>query len=252
MKKLGVCITTFNSEDYFSALYNSLPLDRIDELVVVNGGEPYQKDYKCSKWIQHETVKYASAARNDGLRYLDAQGCENLFVIEDDMIITNPLVFDHYIETSEKSGFEYLCYASNAWHSGPKFARTPRLQVQYSETIAVNLMKHSCNDFTFRTKNVLEKTGFYDSGYQYMFDVDYSYRLFQDKFIDFWWFPDSAHSDHYINNNPDAISRMNPNGERDNKLGPDMARFISKHEIYISHILDTPEKFVREKLEQKK
>jgi glycosyltransferase involved in cell wall biosynthesis len=252
MSKIGVVITTFNSENYFSSLYNSLPLDRIDELVVVNGGEPYKNEYKCSKWIQHDEVKFASVARNDGLRYLLEKECDFYFIIEDDMVITNPDIFDHYIETSKISGFEYLCYASNAWYSGPRFARTPRLQVQYSEKLAVNLMHHTCNEVTFRTKNVLEKTGLYDEKFQFMFDIDNLYRMFQDGFIDFWWFPDSAHSDNYVMNNPDAVSRMNPNGERDDKLGPDMARFITKYNIYVTEVLNKPEQIIREKLESQR
>ena len=36
--KIGVGIVTYNSEDYFKALYESLPLAKINELVVVNGG----------------------------------------------------------------------------------------------------------------------------------------------------------------------------------------------------------------------
>jgi glycosyltransferase involved in cell wall biosynthesis len=252
MSKIGVVITTFNSEDYFSALYDSLPLDRIDELVVVNGGKPYEKEYTCSKWIQHNEVKFASVARNDGLQYLLEKECDYYFIIEDDMLITNPDIFDNYIETSKISGFEYLCFASNAWNAGPRFARTPRLQVQYSETIAINLMLHTCNEFTFRTKNVLEKTGLYDEKFQYMFDIDNLYRLSQHNFIDFWWFPDSAHSDHYIMNNPNAVSRMNPNGERDAKIGNDSSRFVDKHLVFVGNIPNEPEHIILDQIKNRK
>ena len=40
--KIGVGVTTYNAEHYFKDLYDSLPLDRIDELVVVNGGKEYK------------------------------------------------------------------------------------------------------------------------------------------------------------------------------------------------------------------
>ena len=44
--KVGVGITTYNAEHYFKDLYDSLPMDQIDELVVVNGGKEYKGKYK--------------------------------------------------------------------------------------------------------------------------------------------------------------------------------------------------------------
>ena len=226
--KIGLAITTFNSESYFKELYDSLHNVKIDKFVIVNGGEKYKDEYTCDKFIQHDTVKFASVARNDGLKYLQEQGCDYLFVCEDDMIIKDPNIFERYVEVSNKSGLEYLCYASNAWETGPPHNRTPRLEVQYSDTIAVNFFKNTCNEFTFRTKNLLDKCGLYDEKFKYIFDIDSLANMHDHDFIKFWYFPDVADSDNYICNNPNAISRMNPNGERDTKLEHNHKLFMDK------------------------
>jgi glycosyltransferase involved in cell wall biosynthesis len=234
MSKIGVAITTFNSEAYFDELYASLPLDKIDELVVVNGGKEYSKPYDKCHWIQHDTVKFASVARNDGLKFLQQKDCDYYFIIEDDMLIKNPNVFDEYIKHSNVTGLEYLCFASNAWETGPPHARTPRLKVQYDDTTSINFYKHTCNEFTFRTRNLLNTVGLYDENFQIMFDIDSLYRMYAANFIKFWYFPDISDSDNYVANNPNAISRMNADGKRD--ASHNMQLFVNKHGKHIGQI----------------
>ncbi len=78
-EKIGVGIVTYNSEDYFSKLYETLPIESIDELVVVNGGDAYKNNYECNKWIQHDTNKYPATCRNECIDYLMNAGCDHLF-----------------------------------------------------------------------------------------------------------------------------------------------------------------------------
>jgi len=236
---IGCVITTFNSESYYKALYDTIPFDKIDRLVTVNGGEPYTGDYnKNTKWIQHDVVKYASVARNDGLKYLYNEGCEHMFVIEDDMLIKSPDIFDHYINASKQSGIQYFGFASNAWDAGPIGGRTPRISFQYVEGgYQIELYKNTCNESTYRSRKCLEKVGYYDENFQYTFDIDWLYRAsLTDMVPPFWYFPDISLNDSLICNNPDAISRMNPNGERNLKLGPNYKLFHDKHGIMVNKI----------------
>lgn len=239
--KIGLCCTTFNSESYFDELYNSIPFNKVDHVVVVNGGEPYTKQYDKVHWIQHDRVQFASVARNDGLKYLMNQGCDYYFVCEDDMIIKSEKIFDDYIKASNESGIQYFGFRSNAWGSGAIGARTPRFEVQYSENGAViQLYKNTCNEFTFRTKLSIDEVGLFDERYPYMFDIDMVYRLANKNMIPgFWYFPDISNADDLIMNNPNAVSRMNPNGERNNKLGPDFERFAIDHSLQVNQIPDS-------------
>jgi len=250
MKK-GLAITTFNSESYFKELYDTIPFSKIDQLVVVNGGEEYTGSYpEVTDWIQHKEVKFASIARNDGLRAME--DCDYLFVCEDDMVVKDENIFDRYIEVSNASGLEYLCHASNAWETGPPHNRTPRLQIQYTDNIAVNLYTHTCNEFTFRTKNLLDKCGLYDEKFKFMFDIDSLTNMNYHEFIKFWYFPDVADSDNYIMNNPNAISRMNANGERAAQSVPYNEMFIQKWGHHIGGIPEASRDEVIEFLKNKK
>jgi glycosyltransferase involved in cell wall biosynthesis len=120
--KIGVVVTTFNSENYFETLFNSLPDDRYGPLVVVNGGEPYKNLYKRMNgevhWIQHETNFGPTRSRNDGLKMLYDLGCEYLFLMDDDLIIKSEDIFDAYINTSEVTGLQYFCFTSYAQETG--------------------------------------------------------------------------------------------------------------------------------------
>ena len=252
-KKIGVCIITYNSQEYFEKLFYSLPDHKYDELVVVNGGNPYDKIYKRMnghiKWIQHEKNKGSGQSRNDGLEYLRSRDMDYYFIIEDDMVILDENIFDKYIEANKVSGLQYFCYASNAWGVGPRFARTPRMKVQYTENIIINLYQHCCNEFTFRTKELIDKVGNYNPNYLSMFDVDNIKRISDWELGNpFWYSPDLSDSDSLINNNPDAISRMNPDGSRDSKLQDDAKLFHLLHGKFVWQTEELSRSQVIEKL----
>ena len=228
--KIGVGVTTYNAEHYFKDLYDSLPLDRIDELVVVNGGKEYKNKYKDAHWIQHSKNYYPSVCRNDCLRFLMERDMDYYITLEDDMVIKDPNIFDKYIEAAELSKFGYFCFVSTSWESGEPGNRTPKLELQYSKDVTVNLYPHMCNEFTFKTKKCIEDTGLYDNKFRYIFDVENVHRIAQAGHIpNFWWFPDVKGSDELIMNHPETETRINAGGERDRKLGKEYDMFIKKH-----------------------
>lgn len=250
-EKIGIAITTYNSEEYFQTLLESIPEDCYDLMVVVNGGESYKTTYsrKNLVWIQHAINHGPAKSRNDGLKYLYDQGIEYFFIIEDDMIVKSPEIFKAYIDAYKKTGLQYFCFASYAWEVGPVGARTPRFQAQYSNDLMVNFYKHSCNEFTFRTRKMLEKSGYYDERLRYIFDVDNYYNI--TKLPDghcFWYSPDLSNSDDLIMNNPVAVSRLDGDNKRHEKLAPDYMLFGTKHQIMLNQIIDLPQHEVINKL----
>jgi hypothetical protein len=240
METVALIITTFNSESYFQDLYRTIPFGKIDEVIVVNGGKDYKEEYENVKWIQHRQVKYPSVARNDGLKYAIEKEFDHIFLIEDDMIIKSHDIFDQYIDASKKTGIEYFIYASIAWNSGQKGNRTPKLQVQYSPDLSLNFYDNMCNEFTYRSKKIAKDVGLYDENLRYLFDVDYTYRVSQTlKGVPFWCFPDLANSDDLIDNNPNAVSRLDGDGKRITRLGPDYDYFEKKHGLKVQQIPQT-------------
>lgn len=237
--KIGVGITTYNSESYYKALYESLPLDKIDCLVTVNGGDKYQNNY-AGEWIQHTQNKYPSACRNECVNHLLEQGCEHIFIIEDDMIILNPNIFDEYINASKKTGLKYLCFTSISFGSGAAHNRTPKVIIDYPTGASIAFYQNMCNEFTYHHRSAFLNTGLYDANMRDAFDVDMAYRESKENYSSlFWWFADIVNADNFIMNNPNAISRMaadRPDGSRSDISHKIWEYFYNKHQIKVNNI----------------
>lgn len=234
--KIGVGITTYNHEEYFEALYDSLPIKEIDTLVVVNGGEKYKGSYDCN-WIQHNTNCKPSMCRNDCLRFMQERDMDYYFIIEDDMIIKDSTIFERYVEACEISRLGYLCFVSTSWESGSPGSRTPKAIIKYNKDIAISLYPHMCNEFTCKSRECLRDTGLYDTSFNHMFDVDNVYTISKSNYAPgFWWFPDIKDSDDLIMNNPEAASRLQAGGKRERELPNDCALFHRKHNTALGNI----------------
>jgi len=251
--KIGVGITTYNSEEYYKALYNTLPLDKIDILVTVNGGDRYKDEYK-GNWIQHSENVYPSVCRNDCINFLLQRGCEHIFIIEDDMIIKSPDIFDRYIQASKETGLKYFSYVSMSYGAGEPFNRLSRMIVEYTNNIKISFYHNMCNEFTYHHCTCYERTGLYDTNYRDPWDIDFAYReSLQHYASPFWWFADITDSDHLIMNNPNATSRLQterPDGSRQERIQKEWEYFKQKHNILVKQIPDSSKEQVIEKLKQ--
>lgn len=249
--KIGVGITTYNSENYFNSLYKTLPFDKIDELVVVNGGNPYVEKYdKVLNWIQHKKNHFPSVCRNQCIEYLLKTNCDYIFIIEDDMLLKNSKVFEKYIEISENTGLKYLCFASTSYGSGEPFNRTPSLTVEYDKDIKVCLYPNMTNEFTMHHKSCFQELGFYDTQFRHIFDIDFTYKEASlGKWASpFWWFADIFNSDEYVMNNPEASSRLEK--DRSNELIGEFNKFEIKNKTKIQMINKATKKDVLTKLKE--
>ena len=252
-EKIGVGIVTFNSESYFKSLYDSLPLNDIDEIVVINGGDQYNGKYTCH-WVQHNTNCYPAVCRNDAVNFLLNRNCDHIFLIEDDMIIKDSNIFDRYIQASKASGLKYFSYVSTSWESGTPGNRTPRLTIEYSKDVSVSFFKNMCNEFTYHHRTAFEESGLYDTRFRDPFDIDLAYRESQTNYAaPFWWFADVTGSDNLICNNPVAVSRLQadrPDGSREQRIQEQWKLFINKHGIMVNQIPDSQKSAVIEKIKK--
>lgn len=251
--KIGVGIVTYNSEEYYKALYNSLPLKAIDVLVTVNGGNKYKNEY-TGNWIQHSENVYPSICRNDCINFLLQRDCEHIFIIEDDMILKADDIFEKYIQASKETGIRYFSFVSTSWDSGTPDKRTPRITVEYKNNVSISLYKNMCNEFTYHHKTCYEKTGLYDTKFRDPFDIDLAYRESRQNYATpFWWFADITGSDKLIMNNPNAVSRLQndrADGTREQLIQKQWEYFYKKHGVMVNQIPDTPKEGVIEKLKK--
>jgi len=224
MAKIGVGIITCNRNDYLLALLKTIPTCKLSSLVVVNDGDVKNKlDLKFpGVWIQNEQNLGVGKSKNKAMKYLYDEGCDYIFIIEDDMLIKDENVFDKYIETYKKSGIHHFNYGPGSpfnrkqniafdlhnrhlldQHSEPN----PRLIIDYGNDTKVALYEHTVAMFSFFTREVLEKVGYLDEEFYNAWEhVDHTYRIIKAGYHPpFWYFADIAESDKLLTEAPGAI-----------------------------------------------
>lgn len=253
-EKIGLVVTTYNTESWFKKLYETIPFHKLDECVIINGGNLYTDVYKKhTAWIQHNINVGAVQSRIDGIHYLLGRKCEHIFIIEDDMLLKNENVFQRYIEASKATGLKYLCFCSNAMGSGEPGMRTPARTVDYKKD-KISFYREMNNEFTYHHASVFKDIGVYDTNFKHLWDVEFVYRvLISEKYgCGFRYFPDVFDSDEYVANLPESInnSRTNVNNKRNQELPPYFQMFQQKHGFHIPHIPIWPEQQFLQKLKE--
>jgi GT2 family glycosyltransferase len=205
MDKIGIGIVTCNRPKFFLKCFRSIPNDYL--LAVVNDGADFEDIDKLQK-EKHFTYFYndknlgVGRSKNKLLRYLLDSGCEHIFIIEDDIIIKDPEVFNKYIELRSVTGIQHF----NFGYHGPanrgnisKGTPMPRYVIDYGKTkLAINA--NSVGAFCYYTREALEKVGLIDEDYTNAFEhVDHDYRMYKAGFCTpYWNFPDLANSCDYL------------------------------------------------------
>jgi GT2 family glycosyltransferase len=226
-EKIGVGIITCNRTDYLSGLLNSLIQceGTINELVVVNDGEPVENlknPLKNSTWLDNPENLGVGKSKNRAMQHLLDKGCDYIFIIEDDMIILDPSIFDKYIEAYKKSGIHHFNYGPGSPFNRKQDIQfdlhnrhllkqdsepNPKMILDY-KTVKISLFEHTVAMFSFFTKEVLEKVGLIDQAFFNAWEhVDHTYRIIKAGYHPpFWWFADIYDSHKYLAEAPNAIN----------------------------------------------
>jgi GT2 family glycosyltransferase len=205
MSKIGIGIITCNRPMYLKRLAESLLPVIADKVIVVNDGE-YNNDWYIASndaFTYHMTPpkQGVAKAKNKALKYLLNEGCEYIFLIEDDIIIKDKNIFNKYIEASKLTGIQHFNFA---FHGNDNYLPngTPavRLKVEYNKDIAVCFYPNVYGAFSFYTRECLKKVGLMDEEYyNAMEHVDHTYFIAQAGMTTpFRWFADIADSNRYI------------------------------------------------------
>jgi len=220
--KIGVGIITCNRPEFFRECFNSLPKDKIDEIVVVNDGKPLPFDISKGVVLDNPKNVGVGVSKNRALKYLFDKGCDYIFLLEDDMLVKRDDVFEAYINAYKQSGIHHFNYGPGSpfnrrqtiqdfdlhnrhlldQHSEPN----PKMIVDYKD-VKVALYEHTVAMFSFFTREVIEKVGYIDEEYYNAWEhVDHTYRIIKAGYHPpFWWFADIANSDQYLTEAPGAI-----------------------------------------------
>lgn len=250
-EKIGVGIITCNRPKYLKDLINTLNdcSDDIDELVIVNDHE--QKiNFPLIKqdwvWLHNEKNLGVAKSKNRALKHLAKSGCDYFFLIEDDMLVKDPTVFQQYIKAHKASGIHHFNYGPgspfnrkqtmenfdlhNRHLLNEKSEPNPRLVVSYKDNVDIALYQHTVAMFSFFTKKVLQTVGGFPEEYDRCWEhVDHTYQIIKAGFHPpFWWFADLANSHELIEEAPEAIKNSSIAKDKEEW----MERVMEGREIY--------------------
>ena len=110
MKNVGIAIVTCNRQDFYNKCRESIP-EGMDVVTVNDGKEfdPYQR--KGDIFIQNKENMGVGKSKNILFKKLLEMGKEHIFIIEDDMLIKKPDVFEKYIMAREATGIQHFMFA---------------------------------------------------------------------------------------------------------------------------------------------
>jgi len=200
--KIGVGVVTCNRESFFKQCIASLP--EVDTLVVVNDGEAYFPDAYPSnvkEVIQHTKNKSVGVSKNELLRFLVQDKCDHIFLVEDDIFMKKPDVFEQYIKTAQDSGIWHLNFGCHGYHN--KAPHTGQFlvkkAVQY-ENETVDFYQNILGACSYYLRSVIKNVGYMDEKYHNAMEhVDHTYKIIQaGAHPPFWWFADIHNSWEYI------------------------------------------------------
>jgi GT2 family glycosyltransferase len=202
---IGVGIVTCNRPSFFLKCFKSIPKNV--ELVVVNDGSNFEDWEKLLKekpfhYIHNEQNIGVGKSKNKLFKYLLEKGCTDIFLIEDDIIVKNPNVFEEYIKAKDVTGIQHF----NFGYHGPANKNgisggdpVPRYIIDYGD-VKIAFNAHSVGAFCYYTRQCLDKAGLIDEEYTNAFEhVDHDYRIFKVGMgAPYWHFPDIANSTDFL------------------------------------------------------
>jgi GT2 family glycosyltransferase len=196
MAKIGLGIITCNRPEFLKKCYDSVPRDKIDCLIVINDGEPLPFTIPDEEYLHNEKNLGVGRSKNKALQYLIFNNCDYLFLIEDDIYITNPEVFNEYIKYIEKTGIQHLMFGYHGPANKKDGKPIPRLVIDYGNNINLALNYHCVGAFCVYTSKLLTDIGLFDDEYVNAWEhVDHSYQAVKKGYLPaYWWWPDIQNS----------------------------------------------------------
>lgn len=243
-EKIGVGIVTYNRFHLLMKLYNSLPFDLIDEVIIVNDGDVCA-GFDMFEWngnnIIHTGGVGVGKAKNTALKFLKGHKCDHIFLIEDDIYIQDPSVFAEYIRASKITGIQHFNYSQHgrmnkSYGFGPDSPiSNPRLVVEYPD-LRLPLYPHCVGAFSYYSKKCIETVGFIDERYYNACEhVDHTYEIIKaGMHPPFWYFADIENSWLYLGDEEWAIEKSTISSQPNHQqmMANADSIFVKKHGHY--------------------
>jgi GT2 family glycosyltransferase len=134
------------------------------------------------------------ANKNRAIGKLLEEGCDHIFLMEDDILMKRADTCAHYIEAARMSGVHHLNFALH----GPMNKGHGKVEIWNGMPIVV--YPHCVGAFSYYTKYCLDKVGLMDEKFiNSMEHVDHTYRIIQaGMHPSFWYFADAPCSEKFL------------------------------------------------------
>jgi hypothetical protein len=196
--KIGLVLLTYNRPEYYAQVLEKLPKNKFETLVVVNdGNNSYVNDEDATIVIRNNDKLGVAKSKNIGIKALLEQNpdIEHVFIIEDDILIKDPKVFQAYIKAAESTGIHHLCYEKVAGNE-----KTLKYTLEQPDGVKLGFYANPQGAFMYVNKKIITKLGMFDENYINAFEhIDFEYNLAKKTVAPpFWYFPDLLNSEDYL------------------------------------------------------
>lgn len=246
-RKVGCGIVTRNRPQQLLRLYRSLPRQYLDSLVIVNDGDwhPQFATLEGATVIHNESNLGVAKSKNKALAYCREQGAEHFFLIEDDIYVKHPGVFQHYIDTSLQTGIQHLNYSQHGPMNRTSDGRpAPRAQVDYSPSLKLPFYLHCVGAFSYYSGQSLEVVGPMDESFYNAFEhVDHTLAVIKaGMHPPYLFFADAPESWEYLGDEPWSAqqSLISSRPDHSDLVARAAEYFRLKHGVPPGEVPDTP------------
>lgn len=215
--RVGLGITTYNRPQYLIQCLEAVDkhlLSVVDVIYVYNDGSSLKYPQIGSK---HENFHYHEAKQNKGvskaknwlLRKLMADGCDYLFLMEDDILVKSPKAITKYIEYSQKSGVEHFNFA----HHG--IANKGKLRHRAN---GIDVYGNPVGAWQMFTRRVIEEVGYFDENFFNAWEhIEHTWRISKAGYTTPWPYAcvDLTASKRYLTDIPGSIDNSSITPRRD-------------------------------------
>jgi GT2 family glycosyltransferase len=253
-EKIGVGICTCARPEMFKKLFESLNgcnfiIDRL--FIVKDSTENNDQDYvtellrtwsgDCDKFISENNMGVAKS-KNLIFKNLMDNGCDHIFLIEDDIYIKNLDVFYEYIKASKVSGIQHFNFSQHG-NMNKTFDNlqepNPRMVIDYGK-IQIALYPHCVGAFSYYSLKSLQICGLMDERfYNACEHVDHTFEIIKHELHPpFWYFSDIQNSWDYLGDEEWSIeqSTISVRFDRSSVIQNSTHNFFKKRGINLCEI----------------
>lgn len=247
IEKIGVGIVTTGSRpeqlDRCFGFFKYAPTEYDNIVVVVDGGD-IDVDNLCDKFkggidrftlIKNDTNLGVGKSKNKALRHLLDQGCDHIFLIEDDIHVKRSSVLREYIKASKKTGIQHFNFSQHGMMNKTfdgNSTPNPRMIIDYKD-IRIPLYPHCVGAFSYYSRHCLLVSGLMDEKYYNACEhVDHTYQIIKDGMHPpFWHFADIENSWEYLGDEEWSLKQSTISSRKDHNEIVEAADkvFFEKH-----------------------